>query len=456
MPTFQTINPATNEPLAEYTYHSLATLKDIIYQSHETWQNWKKTSFQTRSDLFISLSSKLKTEKQDLAKLITMEMGKPISQSIAEIEKCIWACEYYAENSEVFLKNDHINTEASSSFITYQPLGTVLAIMPWNFPFWQVFRFAVPTLMAGNVGILKHAPNTTACAIKIEQLFLEAGFPKNAFTITLAEIKHVEFIIGHEKIAAVTLTGSTQAGKSVASIAGKYLKKTVLELGGSDPYIIMDDADLDLAAEKCVAGRLINTGQSCIAAKRFIVTKQNSNTFIEKVHTLMAQKSFGDPLSDAYPLGAIARSDLRELLHCQVIQSIEKGAKCLLGGHIPDSKGLYYPATLLTHVLPDTPAYSEELFGPVASIITTNDESESISIANDTSFGLGGALFTSDTQRAKEIATYQLEAGCVFVNDFVKSDPRLPFGGIKQSGYGRELSPLGIKEFINAKAISIV
>ena len=453
MGNFHTINPATGQKLSEYSYQSSEEINQTIDQCHQSWKEWKKTSFPDRAHLMNNLSSLLADQKEELGKLITMEVGKPLSQSIAEIEKCAWVCTYYADNAEKFLKDEPILTEATKSFISYQPLGIVLAIMPWNFPFWQVFRFAAPGLMAGNAALLKHSPNSTACALKIEELFESAGFPKHLFSTIIADIPEIEGVIAHEKVAAVTLTGSTNAGKSVASLAGKYLKKTVLELGGSDPYVILDDADLDLAADKCVTGRLINTGQSCIAAKRFIVTQKNSDTFTEKILALLSQKEFGDPATDDYALGSMAREDLRDQLHKQVQTSIDKGASCLLGGIIPDCDGYFYPATLLTNVSSGMPAYDEELFGPVATIITAQNEEEALDIANGTTYGLGGAIFTSNKDRGLELATKYLDAGCVFINDFVKSDPRLPFGGIKHSGYGRELSLLGIREFVNSKTI---
>ena len=453
MADFQTINPATGKPIQKYSYQSVPELEKSIDNTQKAWINWKNSDFAERAKLLKDLAQILREQKETLGKLITTEMGKPLSQAVAEVEKCAWVCEYYAENGADFLKNDPIETDATKSFITYQPLGIVLAIMPWNFPFWQVFRFAAPGLMAGNAALLKHSPNTTECALKIQELFEQAGFPQHLFSTILADVTDMESIIANDYVKAVTLTGSTKAGKPVASLAGKYLKKTVLELGGSDPYIILDDADLDLAANKCVDGRLLNTGQSCIAAKRFIVTQKNAEAFTEKVLSLMTQKDFGDPMSDDYSLGTMARSDLRDQLHQQVTESISKGANCLIGGILPDTDGFYYPATLLSNVKQGMPAYNEELFGPVASILIAKDEEEALKIANDTSYGLGGAIFTRDLDKAEHLASTYLDAGCVFVNDFVKSDPRLPFGGIKQSGYGRELSPLGIKEFVNSKTV---
>lgn len=455
MPSFHTINPVTEEIIAEYTYSTKEEISHQIDESYATWKKWRITEFPVRAEKLAKLAKILEAEKEDLARLITTEMGKPLSQSISEIEKCAWVCKYYAENGQRFLQEEVISTDARRSYVHFEPLGTVVAIMPWNFPFWQVFRFAAPGLMAGNACILKHSSNSIGCAIEIQKLFEKADFPKGLFASMIIENDHMDFILSNDKIAAVTLTGSVGAGKSVAALAGKHLKKAVLELGGSDPYVICNDADLDQAAESCVTGRLRNTGQSCIAAKRFIVTEQNRIPFTEKVKNILATKKFTDPVKEDGELGPMARKDLREGLHHQVQQSIEAGAICELGGKIPEGKGYFYPATLLTNVSKGMPAYSEELFGPVAVIIPAKDEEDAINIANDTSFGLGSAVFSKNLNKAQQIATEQINAGCCFVNDFVKSDPRLPFGGIKESGFGRELSTYGIKEFVNIKTIYV-
>jgi succinate-semialdehyde dehydrogenase/glutarate-semialdehyde dehydrogenase len=348
-----------------------------------------------------------------------------------------------------------LDGDARKAFVSYRPLGVVLAVMPWNFPFWQVFRFAAPTLMAGNGAVLKHASNVSGCALAIESVFREAGFPENLFRTLLLSSERVQKVIEHPAIRAVTLTGSTPAGQAVASQAGAVLKKTVLELGGSDPYLVLADADLEPAVDACVTSRLINSGQSCIAAKRFVVVaevrKQFERLFVES----MAAKRLGDPLDDATDIGPQARADLRDELHRQVIASIEAGARCLLGGEVPDSPGAHYPATVLTDVAPGMPAYDEELFGPVAAIIPVADEEQAIAVANDSEFGLGAAIFSADTARAERLARDRLEAGSCFVNGFVRSDPRVPFGGIKHSGYGRELGAFGIREFVNIKTIWI-
>ena len=454
MNTFETINPATEEQLNTYEFYDDAKISHTIDHAHQCWLRWKETTFAERSALFIKLKQLLEKEKELLAKEITAEMGKPLTQSEAEIEKCAWVCEYYATNAEAFLQNEVIKSDATKSYVRYDPLGVVLAVMPWNFPYWQVFRFAAPALMAGNACLLKHSPNTTACALSMQRIFEEAGFPKYLFNTVIADIPQIEPIVANKKVAAVTLTGSTRAGKSLAALAGKYLKKAVLELGGSDPYLILADADIDLAAQTCVTGRLINSGQSCIAAKRFIVLSSVKNAFVDKVKQLMETKAVGDPTAEETDIGPMARKDLMETLADQVDQSVKKGAKIILGGKIDQGQGFYYSPTILTDVKPGMPAYDEELFGPVASIIEVNDEEEAIKVANDTIYGLGSAVFTRDLAKAEIIAS-KLQSGSTFVNAFVKSDPRLPFGGIKESGYGRELSFIGIKEFVNVKTVYI-
>ncbi len=395
----------------------------------------------------------LRKNREELSLLMTNEMGKPILQSKSEIDKCALVCDYYADNSEKYLLDEKVETEAGNSFITFRPLGVILAIMPWNFPFWQVFRFAAPNLMAGNAGVLKHSSNVTGCGLAIEKIFREAGFPENLFRTLVVPAGKVEEIIRHDKIKAVTLTGSVPAGRAVAAAAGAVLKKTVLELGGSDPYIILEDADLEKAAELCVTSRLINGGQSCIAAKRFVIVETVYDKFEKLFTDKMRSKIMGDPLLEETNIGPQARIDLRDELHSQVLRSVECGARILLGGKVPENKGAYYPPTVLANVLPESPAYKEELFGPVAALIKAKDEADAIRIANDTVFGLGAAVFTKDTARGEKIAREKLIAGNCFVNDFVKSDPRLPFGGVKESGYGRELSVFGIREFVNIKTV---
>jgi succinate-semialdehyde dehydrogenase/glutarate-semialdehyde dehydrogenase len=422
---------------------------------NNAFEEWGDTSFNFRSELMTKAANVLRRKKEQYSKLMTLEMGKPIAQSRAEVDKCAWVCEYYAANAEKFLTNELISTDASKSFVTFQPLGIVLAVMPWNFPFWQVFRFAAPGLMAGNAGILKHASNVSGCALAIEEVFREAGFPKNLFRTILVPSAQMEDVIRNEKIKAVTLTGSVPAGKAVAKTASSVLKKTVMELGGSDPYIILEDADLEMAAETCVTARLINGGQSCIAAKRFIAVERIYDSFEKLFVEKMKSKKMGNPFDESNHIGPQASISLRDELHQQVEKSVELGAKLLVGGKIPETKGAYYPPTVLSNVKKGMPAYNEELFGPVAALIKAKDENEAIEIANDTIFGLGAAVFTNDVKRGERIAKEKINAGCCFVNAFVKSDPRLPFGGIKESGYGRELSSFGIREFVNIKTVFV-
>lgn len=451
----QSINPANLQLIK--TYHSMlpSEVNNIMDLTADSFEKWKETSFGHRSNLMMKAAQVLKAKREEYSELMTLEMGKPISQSKAEVEKCAWVCEYYADNAEKFLKDELIQTDASKSFVTYQPLGTVLAVMPWNFPFWQVFRFAAPGLMAGNAGILKHASNVSGCALAIEEVFREAGFPENLFRTILVPSSQMEAVIKNEKIKAVTLTGSVTAGKAVAKTAGSVLKKTVMELGGSDPYIILEDADLEMASETCVNARLINAGQSCIAAKRFIVVEKVYDEFEKLFVTKMKIKKMGNPFDESNHIGPQASVLLRDELHQQVVKSVELGAKLLLGGEIPETVGAWYPPTVLSNVKKGMPAYDEELFGPVAAIIKVKDENQAIEFANDSIFGLGAAVFTRDYERGEKIAAEKLQAGCCFVNAFVKSDPRLPFGGIKESGYGRELSSFGIREFVNIKTVYI-
>ncbi len=430
-------------------------VSEILQKSNEEFKKWRKVAFNERKKLMLKAAKILRDNKDSYAKMLTLEMGKIFRDAIAEVEKCAWVCEYYAENAEVFLKPEVVKTEATNSFVVFQPLGVILAVMPWNFPYWQVFRFAAPALMAGNVGILKHASNVPGSALIIEEVFRKAGFPEYAFKTLLIGSKQVAAVIENDVVKAVTLTGSTPAGKAVASKAGEMLKKTVLELGGSDPYIILKDADNEEAVMTCVNSRLINAGQSCIAAKRFIVVEAKKEDFVKGFVEYMGSMKMGDPFDPSINVGPQARHDLRDELHKQVQKSIEMGAELLLGGFIPDGPGAFYPPTILTNLKKGMPAYDEELFGPVASIIIAKNEEEAISIANDSIFGLGSAVFTKDIARGERIAVEEIEAGSCFINTFVRSDPRLPFGGTKQSGYGRELSHYGIKEFVNIKTIYI-
>ncbi|RMH37672.1 MAG: NAD-dependent succinate-semialdehyde dehydrogenase [Nitrospirae bacterium] len=452
---FQSINPATGEVIKEYQEMTSKQVEDILQDSYQTYQEWRRVSFSQRATCMAKAAQILRNRKDEYARLMAMEMGKPIAQGRAEAEKCAWVCEYYAENAEQFLQAETVETDASRSFIAFQPLGMVLAIMPWNFPFWQVFRFAAPALMAGNVGVLKHASNVFGCALAIEDIFRQAGFPEHAFRSLLIGSQQVNRVIEHPLVKAVTLTGSTPAGSAVAQKAGAMIKKTVLELGGSDPYVILEDADLEATVATCVNSRLINSGQSCIAAKRFIVLEPLRKQFETMFVEYMRARKMGDPLEEDTEIGPQARHDLRDDLHRQVQKSIQQGATCVLGGEIPPGTGAFYPPTVLSNVTTGMPAHDEELFGPVAAIISARDEADAIRIANDSKFGLGASVFTRDTAKGERIATYELEAGNCFVNAFVKSDPRLPFGGIKESGYGRELSHYGIKEFVNIKTVYV-
>jgi succinate-semialdehyde dehydrogenase / glutarate-semialdehyde dehydrogenase len=447
-------NPATAETIRSYEYMPEAEVEKRIIRANEVYAAWRKTGMSRRAELMAKAAAILRDGKEKYARLMSLEMGKPIREARGEVEKCAWVCDYYAENAAAFLADETVGTDASHSFVSYQPIGVVLAVMPWNFPFWQVFRFAAPALMAGNAGLLKHASNVPGCAEAIEEIFGQAGFPEGLFANLLIPGSRVAGVIRHTLVKAVTLTGSGPAGSAVASTAGGAIKKTVLELGGSDAYLILHDADLDLAAKTCAQSRLLNTGQSCIGAKRFIVVAEVYDAFLEKFLAQMSAAKMGDPFDETTDLGPMARHDLREELHTQVLRSKEKGAVCLLGGAIPkDNPGAYYPATVLAEVVPGMPAYEEELFGPVAAVIRAKDEAGAIRIANDSAFGLGAAVFTRDLARGQRIASTELEAGACFVNGMVKSDPRLPFGGIKQSGFGRELSVQGIREFVNVKTV---
>ncbi len=451
----KSINPATEEEIKSYNEMGSDEIEKVISSADEAFNQWRRSSFSTRSLTMKKAAEVLRNDKERHALLMTQEMGKPIAQSRSEVEKCAWVCDYFAEHGEEFLRDRLIESDASKSFVSFRPIGVVLAVMPWNFPYWQVFRFAVPGLMAGNAGVLKHASNVTGCALAIEEVFREAGLPENLFRTLIVSSGKMEKVIESEKIRAVTLTGSVPAGKAVAAKAGSLIKKTVLELGGSDPYVVLEDADLESAAETCVTSRLINGGQSCIAAKRFIVVKEVFNEFRDLYVEKMKKKKMGDPFDESNDLGPQARDNLRDELHDQVKRSVQKGAKILLGGEIPDMKGAYYPPTVLDNITEGMPAYDEELFGPVASLIKADDEQNAIKIANDSIFGLGAAVFTKDVKRGERIAREELNAGNCFVNAFVKSDPRLPFGGVKESGYGRELSYFGIHEFVNIKTVYI-
>ena len=447
------INPATGRLLKRYREHTSAQIETALAAVHRGHLGWRELSLTARARHLAALGATLRKQQEPLARLITAEMGKTIATSRLEIEKCAACCDFYAQHAARFLKPKRPFGAPKNATVIFEPLGVVLAVMPWNYPFWQLFRAAAPALMAGNALLLKHASNVSVCALAIERLFANTCLPACLLRTLLVSPKAIPALIADPRVSAVTLTGSTAAGRKVAALAGAALKPCVLELGGSDPYIVLADADLDHAAEICAQARLINAGQSCIGAKRFIVVESVLAAFTEKFVARMAARRTGDPTTDGIDFGPLARVDLRTELHAQVLKSIRKGARLLLGGMLPAGKGFYYPATILADVRPGMPVHDEELFGPVAAIITAADEAEAIAIANNTSFGLGAAIFTRNRKRGRAIATEQLEAGMVFVNDCVRSDITLPFGGIKQSGYGRELSVFGIREFVNIKTI---
>jgi succinate-semialdehyde dehydrogenase/glutarate-semialdehyde dehydrogenase len=449
------INPASGQTIRTYEESSATDVERSVQRAQAAFAAWRRVAVAERAVPMRAAVRRLRERKEEFARLMAMEMGKPVTQGRAETEKCALACEFYAEHAAAFLAPEPVRTDARRSFVAFEPLGVVLAVMPWNFPFWQVFRAAAPALMAGNAIILKHASNVPGCALAIAEVFREAGFPEGLFEVVLVSAQRVNGLIEHPHIRGVTLTGSTPAGSAVAAHAGARLKKTVLELGGSDPYLVLEDAELEPTAETCATARLLNSGQSCIAAKRFLVVRAVRDQFEKLLVERMRSRIMGDPLDDQTALGPLARHDLREQLHRQVEQTIRRGARCLLGGQIPEGPGAFYPATVLTGVSKGMPAYDEETFGPVAAVIGVKDEAEAVAVANDSQFGLGAAVFTRDAARGERIATRELEAGCCFVNDFVRSDPRLPFGGVKQSGYGRELGMFGIREFANIKSVVV-
>ncbi len=449
------IDPATGKEIGAYKVFDEKKVEAAVKRAVTTFDEWRLLSYAKRATVLKNIAKELRKEKDKLVRLATREMGKPIQQGYYEVEKCAATLEFYAKNGAAFLANEMVATDADRSYVSFQPLGVILAIMPWNFPYWQVFRAMGPAVMAGNTMLLKHASNVSGCALAIEKLVTNAGAPKGLLQTILVPSSRVEGLIDDKRIAAVTLTGSTAAGRKVAEAAGRNLKKAVLELGGSDPYIILADADMDLAIEIAVRGRLVNSGQSCIAAKRFVVVKSVRKVFEAKFTEKMKAATYGDPMDEQNRIGPMARADLRDQLHQQVLKSIEKGARLLCGGFVPEGKGAYYPPTVLTNVKKGMPAYDDELFGPVGAIIEAKDDEDALRIANDTVYGLGGGIISKNKAKAERLAANELQAGSCFVNDFVHSDQRLPFGGVKQSGYGRELGTFGIREFVNIKTVFV-
>ena len=448
-------NPATGEQVAAHDEHTADEVRTFVEQAHDQHRRWRRVPFEERAEVLRATADRLDARSDELAELMAREMGKPLAAGRNEVEKCAWACRHYADHGAEHLADVPIEADRERSYVHHEPLGVVIAVMPWNVPLWQVFRFAAPALMAGNAGLLKHASNTTGCAIAIEELFTEGGAPEGLFRTLKIPSGQVESVLEHPLVRAATLTGSVGAGSAVAEAAGRLLKKTVLELGGSDPYVVLADADVAGAAKTCATSRLINSGQSCIAAKRFVVVDEVHEAFVEAFVAEMEAAVLGDPFDEETTVGPQAQASLRDELHDQVERTVAEGATLVLGGVVPDRPGAWYPPTVLTGVTPDMAAGAEETFGPVAAVMRARDEAHAIELANETSFGLGAAVFTRDLERGERIAAEQLDAGCCFVNDLVASDPRLPFGGIKDSGYGRELSHLGIREFTNQKTVVV-
>lgn len=454
-PHFETLDPATGRPGRSYEGHTPDEALAIARQVRAAFGEWRRTPFPERARLMKEAAAVLRRRQADFAEIMTAEMGKLLADGRAEVEKCAFNCDYFADNAEAFLARWPVDLDGSRAFVTFNPLGTVLAVMPWNFPFWQVFRFAAPTLMAGNTAVLKHASNVPGCALAIESVFREAGFPENVFRTLLIPSAQVKALIDDPSIAAVTLTGSVEAGRQVAAAAGAALKKSVLELGGSDAYLVLEDADIAQAAKVCATARMVNGGQSCIAGKRFIAVRQVREAFERALAAEMETYLMGDPRDPGSKLGPMESVKARDQIHEQVRRSVERGARLLTGGTIPDRPGAWYPPTVLTDVCPGMPAHDEEVFGPVAAAIEAKDEADAIRIANEARFGLGSGVLTRDLARGERIAAEELESGMSFVNGNVRSDPRMPFGGVKHSGYGRECSDFGIHEFVNIKSVVV-
>lgn len=454
-PTNTTINPATGEEIKTYKLQSGLEAAQTVDEAHEAFLKWREKPVSGRADIIRQIAAALKNNKDRMARMMTLEMGKPLELGKGEVESCIAICEYTADHCPARLKEEKREIPGGYGIITYQPLGVILAIEPWNFPLYQVIRYAIPNLLAGNTSVLKHAKNVWGCATIISEIFKEAGLPDGAFGLLFIENDEVEAIIANEKIRGVTLTGSAEAGKIVSKLASENLKKSLLELGGSDPYIVLEDADLNEAIMVCIKARIVNGGQTCTSAKRFIVMDEVYDEFRKKFVAAMKMVKYGDPNDPANDMGPLAREDLRDSLHEQVTSSIEKGAKCLLGGNIPEGEGYYYPPTVLEDVKPGMPAYDDELFGPVASLFRVSSEEEAIRIANDHKYGLGGGIFSRNIERATEIARTKIDTGMVNINTYSLAKPNMPFGGVKASGFGREHGGFGVREFVNVKSISV-
>lgn len=446
------IDPLTGQRLARYPIASPSHVASALVRAHATQILWRESSWNEKAALIRRLATCLRTSAPNLGSLITSEMGKPIRQALGEVEKCATACDYYARHGRTLLTVTPPPGTPKEARIVAEPLGIVLAIMPWNFPLWQAFRAVVPALVAGNTVLLKHASNVSGCALAIGELFVKAGFPQGSVQTLLIPASRIPSLIADPRVRAVTITGSTEAGRSVAALAGAALKPCVCELGGSDPYLILKDADLDLAAEICATARLINTGQSCIAGKRFIVEAPVVRPFIDRFAARLAARRSGDPSESTTDIGPLARADLRDEVHRQVTISVRKGAHLVMGGKCPTGRGFFYPTTLLAAVRPGQPAFDQEVFGPVAAVIQAANVDEAIALANHTPFGLGGAVFTGDRRTARSVAS-RIETGLFYANDFVRSDPSLPFGGVKQSGFGRELADWGPRSFMNVRTL---
>ncbi len=452
--SIQSVNPATEEVIETFELFSEAQVQQALDEARQAFLQWRTTSFAERSTLLHRVATYLREHKTHLAQIATLEMGKPIVEAEAEVEKCAFNCDFYADNAAKFLADEPVTANATESYVAFQPLGVVLALMPWNFPYWQVFRFAAPALMAGNTAVLKHASNVSRTALEIERIFQECGLPHGAFRTVLVPGAETRPLIEDARIAAITLTGSEEAGIAVASASGHVLKKNVLELGGSDAFIVLEDADIDAAAQTAVRARFQNTGQSCIAAKRFIVVESVLETFVQKFVEATAKLSLGNPLDRTTQVGPMARGDLRESLKQQLADSVKMGATVVLGGKSVAGKGYFFEPTIVTHVTTEMSLFREETFGPIAAVISARDAEHAVELANDSIFGLGGNLWTRDIARGRAMAR-RLESGGVFINGMTASDPRLPFGGVKRSGYGRELSSFGIREFVNIQTVWI-